>query len=104
MMNKFSQLLLSATLVAVNSTTVRGSGSQDQNERYNTRRLLQESTCTLYRNNVQYGSTEDHPNGYQEETWACELSEEDSTRLNVQFVDIAESSAVTKIANSKSGE
>lgn len=42
--------------------------------------------------------------GYHDESWACELSEEDSTILNVQFVSIVSSPAVAIIANAASGE
>jgi hypothetical protein len=42
--------------------------------------------------------------GYHDESWVCELSEEDSTRLNVQFVSIVSSPAVATIGNAASGQ
>lgn len=114
-MNAFSLLLLAAALVVADSTTVRGSSSsqlqvQDQlqgqdmlpNHR---RRLLQESTCTLFRKCVTYEPTEEHPKGHHTESWVCELSKQDSRKMDVQFVDIVESSSIaSSIVNATSGE
>lgn len=110
-MNALALILLAttlATLEAANSTTIRGSTShlQIQGEQSNRRRhLLQDATCTLFRKCVTYPADDEHPNGYHTDTWVCELSKEDTDRLNVQFVDIVESQAVTDtIVNATSGK
>jgi hypothetical protein len=112
-MSAFSLFLLLIAFVAVSSTAIRGSSTktqeleQEQDGQLSSRRryLLQEATCTLFRKCVSYLPTEDHPEGYHEDTWACELSIEDSERLEVQFVDIVENEAVADIlANATSGE
>jgi hypothetical protein len=107
-MKAFKLLLLAAALVASNSASIRGSlvhlrpEEQTDNRR---RHLLQESTCTLYQKCTTYEPTDEHPNGYHEETWACELSAEDSARLDVDIVDVAESSVISSaVVNAISGE
>jgi len=101
-MNKLSVLLLAATWVSnVNASPLRGSAlqlqEQDIGQSNRSRHALQGSTCTLFKQMTEY-------EGYHDESWACELSEEDSTRLNVQFVSIVSSPAVATIANAASGE
>jgi len=110
-MNSLSLLLLAVALTAANAAaTLRGSSStelqfQDLDGQNRRRHLMQESTCTLYKKCVTYLPTDEHPDGYHEDTWVCELSEDDSKRVDSQFVDIVESSAVAgTLANAKSGE
>ncbi len=69
------------------------------------RRLMQESTCTLYKKCVSYLPTKEHPNGYHKDSWVCELSDEDSSRMNAQFLDIVETESISEmIATATSGE
>ena len=110
-MKAFSILLVAVTFEVATSTSIRGAGMQfqlrerdEESNHHRHRHLLQESTCTLFKRNAQYGPTEDHPDGYDTESWACELSEKDSTRLDVKFVEIVDSPAVTAaIVNATSG-
>lgn len=116
-MNKYTLLLLAAALVAAHSTTLRGSSlifedqksgkRQEQGQLASSygRRLMKDSTCTLYRKCVFYGPTEEHPNGYHKDSLVCELSEEDASRINAQFVDIVETDNISeRIVNVTSGE
>jgi hypothetical protein len=100
-------LVLTTASVAVSSDAIQiydiqlqQTDKQSNHRRY----LLEESTCTLFRKYVEYGPTEDHPKGYHEESWICELSKDDANSLNVQFLDVVESSAVAAISNATSGE
>ncbi len=102
-MNTFSTLLVFASiLVAAHSTTLRGTFNDQQSISH---RRLEESTCTLYKKCVTYLPTKEHPNGYHKDTWACELSNEDSEKMGVRFVDIVETDYVAaRIGNAVSGE
>jgi len=77
-MKAFTQLILASVFAAANSRPARN--------------LVQESTCTLIKKCVSYPPDDEHPNGSHGDSLVCELSEEDSDKLDVQFVDIAETS------------
>lgn len=69
------------------------------------RHLVQESTCTLYKKCVTYPPTDEHPDGHHHDSWVCQLNDEDSDRMQVQFVDIVETNTLSPaIANATSGE
>ena len=103
-MNTFVSLLIIASiLVATESTTLRGGLLND--EHTISHRRLQESTCTLYKKCVTHRPTAKHPYGYHEDSWVCELSDDDSKKMGAKFVDIVETGFVTdKIGNLVSGE
>ena len=88
---------------AISSTDGSLSEPQDANRR---RHLLEESTCRLYQKHANYGPDETHPRAYEEDSWACRLSREDSDRMGglYDFVDLVDSEAVsTATANATSG-
>lgn len=105
-MYQFTLLLIATALAVVKSASIRGSVLQSQDEQRSQRRhLVQESSCTLYQKFATYLPDEDHPQEHHEESWICELSDEDSSRVGVQFVDVIESPSVTAIIqNATSGE
>lgn len=104
-MNTLTLLLIATTLVVAKSAFVRGSSVQLQDQDQDQRHLMEESTCKLFQKCVTFLPSDDHPNGHHEETWVCELSQEDSTRTGVQFVDIVESPSITPtIKSATSGE
>ena len=120
-MNTFQLLLLVAFMVAhvVTSNTLRGSvqvieqeqsdqssKSQSQSRRHG--QLVQGMTCKLLVKDTAYGPTEEHPNGYSQEEWVCELSQEESSRLGlggIQYLDIVDdASSSVVVANAISGQ
>ena len=107
-MKTFTLLLIAAAMVVAKSAAIRGSSMQlesQDGEKSRGRHLMQESTCKLYQKCATYLPTEDFPEGHHEETWVCELSQEDSTRMGVQFVDVVESPAIAAaIESATSGE
>jgi len=55
------------------------------------RRLLTDPfACQVYLINAVYGPTEEHPNGYTEENWVCELPIEEASIAGAQYVEIAD--------------
>lgn len=107
--NKVTVLLLAAALVAANSAVIRGASTQlqTQDEELDRRRrqLIRESTCTLFRKCITHLPTEEHPQGYHEDKWVCQLSEEEAGAMGVEFVDVVESDAVAAtISNATSGQ
>jgi len=58
---------------------------------------LSDFSCKLVMTCSEYGPSEKHPTGYNEDLWTCELLREDSSRLGVEFVVIDESPAVATI-------
>ncbi len=105
-MNQFKLLLIAAAVAVVDSASIRGSELPSQDASQNQQRnLVQESSCTLYQKCVTYLPDADHPQGHHEESWVCELSDDDSSRLGIQFVDVVESPSVkSTIQNATSGE
>ena len=106
MMNQFTILLIAAALAVGHSASIRGSVEQSQETSQSQgRHLSEEATCTLYQKCATYLPDTAHPQGHHEETWVCELSEEDSSRLGIQFVDVVESDTVkANIQNATSGD
>ncbi len=106
---KFGAFCSVFIVVVLNSVFIQGSDvlqsqehGQISRENPHQRRLLRDSSCTLYRKCVTYGDREFHHN----DSWACQLSPEDSDYFDVDFLDIVQpSSAVSAaLANANSGE
>jgi len=90
MINRFLFLLhLSATLASVLSTAFQGSDDVPLPSK------LKQVSCTLIKVQIEYGPTKEHPKGYDEESWICELSEKDASIFNVVYVEIDESPVIT---------
>jgi len=71
----------------------------------NRRLVLRESKCTLYKKCALFEPTEEFPLGYHEDTWVCELSQDDKQLVGVQFVDVVETEVLkSTMATAVSGE
>jgi len=66
---------------------------------------MEESTCKLYQKCITYLPDETHPHGHHKDSWVCQLSDEDSARMGVDYVDLVESpSLARKIESATSGD
>jgi hypothetical protein len=95
-----SDAMLRGSAMTTTTTTPEEQILQDNNGKPNTRNhrrhLIQDMACQLHRKVIFYGPTEYHPSGYSEESWACELPREESSRIGVQFVDIVDVSRILR--------
>lgn len=96
-------MLLASAPTSASSTHFRGTMiQQDELSLNRHRHLREESSCTLFLIISEF--VEDHPNEHGEKSWTCEFSKHDAERLDVQSVDIVESSSVAAILeNATSG-
>jgi hypothetical protein len=90
-------------LVASSTISLRGANAinDTQEELHNSQQLLEDVTCKLFFEEIDFGNTADYPEGYSEEKWLCELAKKDAEKLNgLQYVDIVGSDDILSDARS----
>jgi hypothetical protein len=75
----------SSSIILRGSTATNGTHQAPQDSRW----VLQGTTCKLFLQDIEYGPTDDQPNGYSEERWVCELAKKEIQKLEgLRFVEI----------------